>query len=102
MGIYAMKPLVTISPKRVLVKEHEMKLPLATITIRELMELGIGDDEEISIHYDDYCGDYILCWAECRDETPEEVAERVAAEEDYNRRYDEYHANKEHKAREVI
>lgn len=83
-----------------IITTHEKNLgDSSELTIAKLREYGIEEHDRFYVHsYDDYSiihgNEYILSWEKVRFETEEEVAIRVAKEEDYNRRYDEYHKNK--------
>ena len=64
------------------------------LTISFLKDLGIGDDDEFCVYEDENNKEAFVSIVLRRLETDEEVAERVAKAEDYNKRYDEYHTNK--------
>lgn len=65
----------------------------AYLTIDFLKSLGKEDDYEFWLHPEEGSGKMIISYDSTRLETEEEVAKRVAKEEDYNRRYEEYHKN---------
>lgn len=66
------------------------------LTIAQLREIGLKDDDEFGVYEDEDCviGGYLLVYyTDDRLETEQEVAKRVAEDEAYNKRYDEYYAN---------
>ena len=65
-----------------------------SLTISFLKDLGIGDNDEFCVYEDENNKEVIISYALSRLETDEEVSKRVAKEEAYNKRYEEYHASK--------
>ena len=65
-----------------------------SLTIDFLKDLGIGDNDEFYVYENENSKEMFLTYTLSRLETDEEVAKRVAKEESYNKRYEEYHARK--------
>lgn len=66
----------------------------SSLTIGFLKDLGIGDNDEFHVYEDENSKEVFLSYTLSRLETEKEVAERVAKEEAYNKRYEEFHASK--------
>ena len=65
-----------------------------SLTIGFLKDLGIGDNDEFCVYEDENSREIFLSYTLRRLETDDEVSKRVAKEEAYNKRYEEYHASK--------
>lgn len=65
-----------------------------SLTIRFLKDLGVGDNDEFCVYKDENTSEIFLIYTLNRLETAEEVSKRIAKEEAYNKRYEEYHASK--------
>jgi hypothetical protein len=68
-----------------------------SLSIKFLKELGLTDEDEFCVYENENNREVFISYTLSRLETDKEVAKRVAKEEAYNKRYDEYHANKKNK-----
>lgn len=64
------------------------------LTISILKELGIGDNDVFNIQENENTNEVFLIYTLKRLETVDEVSERVTKEVSYNKRYDDFHANR--------
>ena len=65
-----------------------------SLTIGFLKDLGIGDNDEFCVYECENSKEMFLSYTLSRLETDEELAKRIAKEEAYNKKYEEYHASK--------
>lgn len=92
--MYYSRIAVDKNPKRVS-KTIEKSLGYdGSLTIGLLKDLGLSDNDEFCVYEHENSKEMFLSYTLSRLETYEEVSKRVAKEEAYNKRYEEYHASK--------